>query len=1276
MKRNSWVLLVFFLLCTTQTIDSQAQKNHEKVILEWTNNLIYKIDDDLTLEYLNFEGAISDFKYGELPVFFQKSAVDNFFSDCQVTLFNERYEILSAENRKLVPEQLLKAQLEPQVKCYAERKKPYAILTLLPFIKDASGDIKKLVSFEYTLTPNYLLTKSTHSYVEQSVLASGQWYKVKVSESGLYKLTFEDLVTMGFSGSSISSSLLGVFGNGTGRLPETNGEYRPDDLLELPIWVNDGGDGSFDPTDYLVFYAKSPHSVAFNPYSQTFTHNYNIYDDNNYYFITISGAGQHKRIVEVEMPQQGYTNTISDFIDYKFHEVDEINLEQTGQEWFSDLFDVTLQRSYTLSFSNIKSASAKLTLSAASHATSSSSFAISVNGNSVGSLSLPAMSTAVARIATNSYNFTPSQSSLEISLDFHRNSSSTKGYLDYIAVQALCELSMHDGQFNFNNGQFALSNSTNRYMISNASPLMRIWDVTDPSHTVQMASTFSGSTCQFLSSDTAFKQFVAFDGTSYKTPTLVGHEANQNLHGESMADLIIVTHPDFRTQAEELANYRREHQHLSVKVVTVQQVYNEFSSGSLDPVAIRDYMKMIYEKSSGLYPKYLLLFGRPSYDYRGRVSGTSLFVPNYQRPANGNITEGTFRANDDFFGILDDGEGTLSHGMLDIAVGRFPASTTAQANLAVQKSINYSKEYDIVGQRSNKISNLADWRNIICFVADDGDGNEHLNTAEQCSNIVQSENKTINLDKIYCDAYPQVSNSGGQRFPEVTTAINDRMDRGSLFFTYVGHSGKDGLAHERIIEFSDINKWSNSYNQPVMMTLSCDFSWYDRPSVSPGEACYFNTDGGASALLTTSRVAYGGSNASYAKKAFASLFTPVEGHPRTIGEINMKAKNDYGGNNDAISMFIVLGDPSMPLAQPQYKVVTDSINGQAAGAVTDSLKALSEVIVKGRITDEEGHTLTDFNGNIFTTMFDKKEIKRTLANDPEESQAQDFEVQKSVLYRGNNTIKNGKFELKFIIPKDINYSYGNGKFSYYARSNQADAAGYFNQFVIGGNSNHTYTDEEGPQIELYLNDEHFVNKGITNADPVLYVKLRDELGINTTGNGIGHDLVAILDGANDAQIILNDYYEAVQDSSNQGTVKYQLRDLSKGSHKLKIRAWDILNNVSEKELEFVVANEEGLVLDHVLNYPNPFTTNTAFYFEHNHPGENLDILIQIFTISGKLIKTISTSQFLEGTRSEPIYWNGRDDFGDKIGKGTYIYKIKVRTSEGKMAEKIEKVVLL
>lgn len=1276
---KSWVLTLLFLYLFLQSVDIQAQKIQKSISLNWKENLIYHINEDFTLEMLYFDGAISDFNYGDLPVFCQKFAVDKFFDDCDIQLSNQHFVPIDAKDRNLIQDEFLSFDIQVFVKCFSDKKRYYAVVSLLPFVKDASGQISKLVSFDLSLNPKYLhsLAKSGHNYSSQSVLASGLWFKVGVTESGLYKISYDNLVELGYSGGALPSELLGVFGNGTGRLSEVSGTPRPDDLLELPIEIHDGGDGSFGPGDYLVFYAKSPHGISYDAGTQLFTHQYNIYSNYSCYFLCVSGVGNHKRVNTSSPMSGGASRSVTDYVDYKFSETDVTNLDQTGQEWFSDLFDVTLQRSYNFTFPNVKSANAKLTLASASTATSSSSFSIFINGNSVGVQNITSQSGVVAKLAKNTFDFVPMQTELSVSLNYNRSLSSTKAYLDYIAIQALCDLRMNGSQMRFNNAKYLYNSGIASYEIANAGSTLRVWDVTTPENTVQMPGSLTGSTFKFLALDTAYREYVAFDGSSYKTPALIGSVANQNLHSaESQVDMVVIAHPDFLSQAQQLATYRRQHQGISVRVVTPSQVYNEFSSGAQDPVAIRDYMKMIYEKSNGVYPKYLLLFGRPSYDYRGLVSGTSIYVPNYQRPASSYIAESAFRANDDFFGILDDGEGECSQGMVDVAVGRFPVSTAAQADLAVRKCTNYTAKNNLVSTGSAQISNFADWRNVIAFVADDGDMNEHFNTAEACSEIVADVNPIINLDKIYCDAYVQKSNSGGQRFPEVTTAINDRMSRGALFFTYVGHSGKDGWAHERILEYSDINNWKNAYNQPIIMTLSCDFAWYDRPEVSPGEACFFNTNGGATGLLTTSRVAYGGSNAMYAKRVFSNMFNREDGRCRTIGELNRKAKNEAGGNSDALSMFIVLGDPSMPLALPEYYVVTDSINGQASNAITDTLKALSEVVVKGRIVDENGNVLPDFNGNVFTSFFDKEMSMLTLGNDPEESQVAEFKVQKNVLFKGNNTVSNGQFTLHFIVPKDIDYSYGNGKFSYYARSNSADAAGFSSQFLVGGNSGNHYQDNEGPQIDIYLNDDNFVNKGITNANPLLLIKLQDELGVNTTGNGVGHDLVAILDDANDAQIVLNDHYEAEQDSCNKGTVRYQLSDLTPGNHKIKVRAWDILNNVSEREIEFVVANEQQLTLDHVLNYPNPFTTNTDFFFEHNHPGEALDVLIQIFTIGGKVIKTISETQFMDGNRSNPIHWDGRDEYGDKIGKGTYIYRLRVRTSEGKTAEKIEKLVIL
>lgn len=389
----------------------------------------------------------------------------------------------------------------------------------------------------------------------------------------------------------------------------------------------------------------------------------------------------------------------------------------------------------------------------------------------------------------------------------------------------------------------------------------------------------------------------------------------------------------------------------------------------------------------------------------------------------------------------------------------------------------------------------------------------------------------------------------------------------------------------------------------------------------------------------------------------------------------MNSKNDYGGSSASLAMFVLMGDPSMTIAIPIYNIVTDSINHHVVGSQTDTLRALSKVTISGHLTDSQDRTLSNFNGSISPTIYDKKVTATTLVNDPH-SLAMDFDVQKSILFKGNCSVKNGKFNFTFFVPKDIDYNYGKGKISYYAQNGSEDGTGSFTDFIIGGTDTTGIQDNEGPQIELFLNDENFVNGGITNENPILIAKIKDNYGINTTGNGIGHDLTGILDNATDSPIILNDYYETERDSFNMGTVRYNLSELSVGKHTVMVRAWDINNNHSESELTFEVVSDEELTLSHVLNYPNPFTTHTEFFFEQNQNGGMFDIQVQIYTISGKLLKTINTSQYIDGNRSTGIPWDGLDDYGDKIGKGVYMYKVRVRNQNNEIAEKIEKLVIL
>ncbi|MBO4488587.1 MAG: type IX secretion system sortase PorU [Bacteroidales bacterium] len=1228
---------------------------------------------------MTFEGAVNLLDYPTMPAMYEMVPMPDFYERYEVSVTQAEYEAVSAAEAMLIPDDFHQKKLEVSAVSAYERKKPYLMLSFVPVVETSPGQYNRLKSVTITVEGREpLRQKSAKDHVSQSVLATGQWYRCAVTQTGMHKVTYNDLVAMGMQ-PPIASAQLAIFGNGGMMLPESNAAPRPDDLLELPIQIFDNGDGSFDNGDYFIFYGQSPHSWTYNDYEQRFRHATNFYSDSSYYFITnTAGVGQKKRISQVNNAALQATTSTQDYVYYDFWEDDLYNMGETGRDWFGDLFDITTSRQYPFNIPAPRSATAYVSVAVAGVSKGNSHMKVSANNQQIGNLLIGSVSSSIyATLSKGDFTFTPSGSTLNITLDYDKPTTTSSAYLNWIEIEVPCRLTMYAAQFPFCNPATVGVNQVTEFTISGANAGTRVWDVTDPSQSVQyvLQTTSAGGSFKVLT-DT-LRRFFVFDGTEYYSVTPVGRVANQNLHATSQVDMIIVTHPNFQSQAERLAEFRRVNDGLMVKVVTVQQVYNEFSSGSQDPIAIRDYMRMIYDRTNGQYPKYLLLFGRPCYDYRGRVANTRCYVPNYQYVNRyNNISEGSFYSCDDILGLMDEQEGEKGLGLFDVPVGRFPASTTAQATVAVDKSIQYTTRTDLVGENSSVISNLADWRNMMAFVADDEEGNDFIENADHFTQLVQNANPNINFDKIYLDAYQQVSNAGGQRYPDVTNDINNRMNRGALIMTYIGHSGKDGWAAERILENSDINRWTNQYNQPLMFTLSCTFGFYDRPTISPADLVFFNNHGGATTLITATREAYSLSNDSYGANVFSFLFDKDHyGRYPTIGEIEIEGKNRYGGAVSTLNMFVLYGDPSMPLALPRYKVVTDSVNHHSATAGADTLRAFSKVTVSGHVADEQDNLLTNFNGTVFPAVYDKSVTVSTLQNDPE-SRPFDFEVQKSILFKGNNTVRDGRFTFSFYVPKDINYNYGNGKISYYARSASSDAAGAFTNFIIGGTDTTGLNDKEGPEIELYLNDENFVNGGIVNNTPVLIAKIKDNYGINTTGNGIGHDLTAVIDGLSDTQVILNDYYQTEKDSFNMGTVRYQMSEQTVGKHTVMLRVWDINNNHAEKELTYEVVSSEKLTLSHVLNYPNPFTTHTDFYFEHNRSGGVFDVQVQIFTISGKLLKTITTTQVLEGNRSLPISWDGLDDFGDKIGKGVYMYRLRVRNQDMEFAETIEKLVVL
>jgi hypothetical protein len=1202
-----------------------------------------------------------------------------FYDSYDYTLSNEEYLPLTQQEIALLPKDFNAKAPTPVITTRVDRKKSFMHLTFIPIVQKEDGKWYKLRTFQ--LSAEGKANKSggsKRSYADNSILRNGHWYQVGVMKSGITKVTYEDLVALGATASAVSSGNLSIFGNGGGMLPERAGDERYDDLAELPILVFDGGDGSFGAGDYFIFYAEGPHPWKYSVGENRFSHKTNIYSDYAFYFINIeAGIGEKKRITTQNNNALTATATATTYTHYDFQESDAVAFAENGQTWVGDAFGTTLERTYAFSLPGFLTQSARLSLCVSDESSASCSFSIAVNNATIGQLWLSQGANNAYKMITNHYTFTPNSAQLNVKLTYNPASPSAVAHLDWIELQAQCQLSMHSAQFPFCVPEQTGAGKVLQYNISSANSNTTIWDVTRIDEVSNMVGNLNGNTFSFKAPADQLRKFVAFNKQEYNPVTIFGSVAAQNLHGSSQVNMVIVVHPDFITQAQQLADFRRTNDHLSVKIVTPQEVYNEFSSGATDPTAIRDYMKMIYEKSGGTKPQYLLLFGRPSYDYRGRVAnGPKLFVPNYQYDlSNGGISEYGERALDDYFGCLDDNEGA-NGGLIDVAIGRFPSNNITDANTAIEKTLNYSSPVNIISnENSAQVSNFGDWRNVVTFVCDD-DYSNFITNSDQIANIVADSNLSTNVEKIFSDAYQRVSYSGGVRYPDVNAAINNRMRRGTLVINYNGHGSGGRWAVETILEVSsDVPRWDNKYNQPLMVTLTCNFGGYDRAAISGAEEVFRSAKGGAAALITTSRTAFTGSNDSYAVSLYSRLYSKIDGRNATVGELNRITKNSRNGLIDALNMIYVIGDPSMRLAIPEFNVVTDSLNGMTVETTTDTLKALTKVTVKGRVLDHNGNLLSNFNGTVYPTVFDKKTRLRTLQNDPSYIN-HEFEVQKNILFKGKATVHQGYFSFTFIVPKDINYAYGNGKISYYANSNSEDAAGYCNSIIVGGINNNAAADTKGPDIMIYMNDENFVNGGTTNQSPVLLVKLSDEFGINTTGNGIGHDITAVLDNNNTAPISLNDYYQAVKDSFNCGTVYYAYQDLPIGKHTIKVRAWDIYNNMSEKSLDFVVADDQNLALSHVLNYPNPFTTNTAFYFEHNKPGQPIQIVINIYTISGKIVKSFKETQITNGNRSNPIYWNGRDEYGDKLGKGVYIYHLKIRDANGKTAEKIEKIAIL
>jgi len=1112
-----------------------------------------------------------------------------------------------------------------------------------------------------------------NGFADQSVLATGNWYKIAVNQTGIHKVTYDDLVQLGMDPASFNPTDIRLYGNGGGMLPETNSQFRIDDLLENSIIVIDGGDGQFNPGDYFIFYGEEADAWNFDEASKTFSHKKNIYSDFTYYFIT-TDFGPGKRVLPVSYLDTTENYTTARFTDHLFHDVDERNLIRSGKIWVGEEFnELTNEWEFPFYFPNVVTTiPVSIKTFAVARSPNISTMYVYRDGDLIDQFTLdytnPQSTGVFARPKLRETVSTLNQDHTTIKLVYELPTPASQAWLNYIEMVAQRHLKWVAPQLIFRDPNNIGENRLTKFILQDSPSNMTIWNISDPGQILSLQGIWSlpDSSYQFIFPTPDLVEFIAFDGSDFHSVLPVGPVANQNLHATQPAKLIIIAHPIFIEKAEQLADFHRTSTGISVVVAETEKIFAEFASGQPDLTAIRDFVRMLYLRAPETdKPKYILLFGDGSYDYKDRVPNNTNFVPTFQSDESFKFIA-TY-VTDDYFGIMGEDDGQGSAGKLNLGMGRFPVSDQEQAEAVVSKIIHYAQKNDTI---------QSSWRNRMTFIADDEDTNLHLHQAEELCDIVEAKYPVFNVNKIYLDAYQLVNTPSGPRYPAVNMAINKAVKDGNLILNYTGHGGEDAWSDEKVLTIPDIEGWTNADMLPVFITATCEFSRFDNPErFSAGEMVIVKPEAGAIAIYTTTRLALATSNFKLDTSFFRNLMNRDEnGEYLRMGDLLRISKNN-NNNNKNIRNFVLLGDPAQSIAFPEYNVVTTSINGKPVDANPDTLLGLSVVSVTGEVRDQTGNKAVGFNGTLTAKVFDKPVTYRTLANQSK-SYKEYFKLQNELLSDGPATIANGDFSFSFVVPQEISPYFGFGKISYYACSSSSDGNGYDDNVIIGGKDPSVNPDNQGPDISIYLDTRDFISGGRTGFTPLLLVDLFDEDGINHVGLGLGHEILAAIDDDWSRAIVLNPYYTPLSNQFQAGSVAYPLSNLSIGRHTLTIRAWDMFNNSSETTIIFYVFDQATIDVTNVYAFPNPLRDGTTFTFRPEPGNGRMDVQIDVFTITGQPVKHFDLSVAENWGQPIQVYWDGTNQNGMKLNSGIYPYTVKFSGEKGSFAQTSNKVIIL
>jgi len=1103
-----------------------------------------------------------------------------------------------------------------------------------------------------------------------SVLSSGNWFKFSVTADGVVKIDYSLLQNAGVNPDQIDPRNIKIYTSQNGMLPQANNQPRKSDLTEIAIEVSGESDGRFNTNDFILFFGLGPDKYQYNIQKKIFEYQNNLFTDKNFYFLTVeSDAG--KRLTQSENLSSIFP-LIQQYDDLAFYETDKYNILKSGRHWFGEQFDAITEATIRFDISGvIENSDIKLVSHVMAQSITNSSFQVSINNN-------PVLTQPIVAIPNTNYGIkgriqadtitlnatsvaAAGRSSQEVKYQFTKGSPGLSvGYLDFFLLTLNRKIALYGDQTIFSSSS-SLVNSASTFEVASVAANTRVWDVTDPDNVKEQAFSISSDRLNFSTESQSLRIFAVFNPDKVKAPAIEGKVLNQNLHGITAPDLIIITHSNFLSEAQRLASHRQNNSGITTQVVTTEQVFNEFGGGKQDVTAIRDFVRFLYDQA-GSQLKNVLLFGRGSYDYKNRVLGNTNYVPIYE--SRNSLSPLETYGSDDYYTFLEANEGEWSESpaqnhTMDVSVGRLPVKTLEEARLVVDKLI----EYD-----SNP-SGFGPWQNEILFVADDGDFNIHNSQADQLANSIELLNSNLIAHKFFLDSFDQLNKPSGQSSPAANKALDLDVRKGALIVNYTGHGSERVWMDERILDETLVQSWKNGPQYPLFVTATCEFGRHDDPfQITTGELTLLQKKGGSIGLVTSARPVNSSTNFTLNKAFYESLFTKSQNKFRELGFVFRETKNK-STSGVANRNFSLLADPSMHLAMAENDIVFDEVKTNSGSS---ELKGLSHVIIKGHI-EKEAVAQTSFSGELTLTLF-SEEVNRVTKGD--ENPPFNYSERSNTLFRGKSSIDQGVFEIEFIMPKNIPAELISGKFSGFAfDANGEFANGSSINSLIGGLEPAPVADNTAPSIRLFLGDTTFIPGGIVGPNTKIVAFLSDEHGINLSASPTGNEIKASLDGS--PTVILNNYYYSNPDNYKKGSLTYPLDGLEKGKHTLTLSASDTYNNQSTASVDFVVTDGDQIQIEEFSNYPNPFYESTTLEFTHTRPGEDLEAYLTIYDLTGKEMMNQSFEVISSQYRVTLTQWDGKSATGTKLSQGIYLGKLSVRSQvDGSKNEQFTKLIIL